>query len=104
MDGCTDKATIVDNFVSYFKEIYSCNDVSRAQELKNEYSKLRASYSNLPLPCDLQFETELVCSVLSQLKRGKAADFFQFISRTLIMWSSSCSSCVIKAIQSDINM
>ena len=41
---------LVDNFVSYFKEIYSCNDMSRAQELKNEYSKLRASYSGLPLP------------------------------------------------------
>ena len=84
MDGCTDKATIVDNFVSYFKEIYSCNDVSREQELKNDYSKLRASYSGLPLPCDLQFDTELVCSVLSQLKRGKAADFVNLSAEHLL--------------------
>ena len=42
VDGCTDKETIANNFVNYLKEIYSCNNLSRAQELENEYSELRA--------------------------------------------------------------
>ena len=84
VDGCTDKETIANNFVNYFKEIYSCNNLSRAQELENEYNELRASYSGLPLPCELKFDTELVSSVLSKLKRGKAADFVSLSAEHLL--------------------
>jgi len=76
VDGCTDSTVIADNFSNYFKKIYTCNDQTRADKLKADFYKLRNGYCGLPVPCDLDFDTELVYKAFTKLKRGKAADIF----------------------------
>jgi len=84
VDGCTESKIIVNNFKNYFQEIYTCNDSSQAEKLKSEYSKLKIDYCGLPVPCDLNFDTELVSNVLSKLKRGKAPDMIGLSAEHLI--------------------
>jgi len=67
VDGCTDSTVIVDNFSNYFKKIYACNDQTRADKLKAAVYKLRNGYCGLPVPCNLDFDTELVCKALTKL-------------------------------------
>ena len=74
VEGCVDDETIADMFVTHFSKAYSCNNSSRASSLLQEYSALRNSYSGLPLSDNDIFDTELVSKVISDLKRGKAAD------------------------------
>jgi len=56
--GCNDSTVIADNFSNYFKKIYNCNDQTRADKLKADFYKLRNGYCGLPVPCDLDFDTE----------------------------------------------
>jgi len=55
---------------------YTCNDQTRTDKLKADFYKLRGGYCGLPVPCDLDFDTELVYKAFTKLKRGKAADIF----------------------------
>ena len=84
VDGRCDKTGIAENFASYFNTIYSCNNATQAAKLMEEYNELRDGYSGLPTPCALDFDTELVSSELSKLKRGKAADITDLTAEHLL--------------------
>jgi hypothetical protein len=73
VEGCVDDDVIVEKFVSSFSKAYSSNDILRSADLDDEYSKLRSSYCGLPLTDQHMFDVELVETVLSKLKRGRAA-------------------------------
>jgi len=62
----------------------NCNDRTQAENLNGEFCKLRNGYCGLPVPCDLDFYTELVSKVLAKLKHGKAADIFGLSAEHLI--------------------
>ena len=74
VEGCVDPGIIVEKFNEHFSKAYSCNNVHRAESLKDEYTKLREDYCGFPLLDDIDFDTEMVSSVILALKRGKAAD------------------------------
>jgi len=46
-------------FKIIIKKIYTCNDHTQAENLKGEFCKLKKGYCGLPIPCDLDFDTEL---------------------------------------------
>jgi len=73
VEGCVDNVVIADKFVNSFSKAYSCNNAARAAELKEEYLKLRLNYCGLPLADQNMFDVEMVETVLSKLKRGRAA-------------------------------
>ena len=73
VDGCVDADTIAEKFAVFFNNCYSCNNVYQKESLENEYSKLRKKYFGFP-SSDISFDTELVSKVITELKRGKAAD------------------------------
>ena len=72
VDGCVDHSVIAEKFACHFSKSYSCNSAIRAAELQSEYTTRRASYCGLPLTDNYLFDVELVSSVLTNLKRGKA--------------------------------
>ena len=74
MDGCVDAEVIADKFTHYFSTVYSCNNPAQAEVLKEEFLSKREKYCGLPTVNDLPFDTELVSTVIFNLKRGKAAD------------------------------
>ena len=74
VDSSVDADVIVGKFAEYFANIYTCNNERESERLKEEYLKLRTNYSGLPLSNDIAFDTELVSKIITELKRGKAAD------------------------------
>jgi len=73
VDGCVDNEVIADKFAKSLSQAYSCNNAMRAAELKAHYEQLRANYHGLPLTDENMFDVELLDTVLSKLKRGRAA-------------------------------
>ena len=71
----------------------NCNDCTQAENLNGEFCKLRNGYCGLPVPCDLDFYTELVSKVLTKLKHGKAADIFGLSAEHLIFSHPAQSIC-----------
>ena len=45
---------------------------------------MRQNYSGLPLRDELSLDTELVCTVIAKLKKGKTADFFGLTAEHLL--------------------
>ena len=75
VDGYIDPGIIAENFVKHFSDTYSYNNKSRSESLQREFKNLRENYCGLPLGDELNFDTELVSTVIAKLKKGKAADF-----------------------------
>lgn len=73
VDGSVDPVVIADKFCKYFSDCYQCSNVTRANELLNEYQRLRGSYCGAPFLDDYLFNVELLDNVISRLKNGKAA-------------------------------
>ena len=84
VEGCVDDDIIADKFVSSFSQVYSSNDVLRSAELDDEYCKLRSNYCGLPLTGLNIFDVELVETVLSQMKRSRAAGLDSLTAEHLI--------------------
>ena len=68
-----DDAVIANNFANYFSQIYSCNNVDRAINLKHDYLSARENYQGFSTH-NLVYDTELVSKVhvLLKLHRDKA--------------------------------
>jgi len=74
VDASTDSNVIVNKFMHYFSNTYSCNNPDRANSLQQEFLSLHANYCGFPTVEKVSFETELVCKTIKNLKRGKAPD------------------------------
>jgi len=73
ISGCVDSATIVDKFAGHFSASYCCNSHSQADNLRVECERLRGSYCGHPVTDNDLFDTEVVCRIISNIKRGKAS-------------------------------
>jgi len=73
VDGCVDNDIIADKFAHQFAKAYSSTNTSRAESLKAEYLQRRVDYSGFALAEEQLFNIELLCKVISNLGRGKAA-------------------------------
>jgi len=73
VDGCVDEKVIVDKLADHFSKSYTCNSVQRAAALQAEYNEKRIQYAGLSFIHEYSFDVELVGSVLTKLKCGKAA-------------------------------
>ena len=91
VDGCIDRDIITENFANHFSAAFSCNDISRSESLRQDFMKLRQNYCGLPLGNELNFDTELVSTVIAKLKKGKAADFHGLTAEHLIYCHPSLS-------------
>jgi len=49
VDGCTDAKMIVNKFAHYFADSSSANNVTRASELYDEFTRMRDHYCGAPL-------------------------------------------------------
>ena len=63
---------IANNFAIYFSGIHAPHNDQPAVALYNEYLSRRENYYGYRFPSDSMFDTELVCKVMLDLKRGKA--------------------------------
>lgn len=70
--GCVDSAVIVNKFANHFSSSYRCSSYSQADNLRIEYERLRGSYCGHPVIDNELFETEVICRIISNMKRGKA--------------------------------
>ena len=73
VDGVTDSAVIALNFVNYFQSNCKPFNSVRSAELKLQYDTVRAEYCGSPVTESQQFDVELIGSLISSMKNGKAA-------------------------------
>jgi len=73
VSGCVDSATIIDKFAGHFSASCCCNSHSQADNLRVECERLRGSYCGHPVTDNDLFDTEVVCRIISNIKRGKAS-------------------------------
>ena len=72
VDGCVDPEIIADKFVQHFRTNISCNNIYKAEVLKQSYLTMRATYCGLPITESYKFDTELVSKIITELKRGNS--------------------------------
>jgi len=72
VSGCVDNTIIVNRFAEHFSSSYCCNSNVQADRLRKEYEQLRSGYYGHPIVDDNIFDTEMVCRIISNMKRGKA--------------------------------
>ena len=69
VDGSTDPEVITNKFADYLWASISCNNLDKAELLKQSYMTSRAAYFGLPAAENHKINTELVCSrVIANLK------------------------------------
>jgi Reverse transcriptase (RNA-dependent DNA polymerase) len=73
VDGCADADTIANKFANHFQNSFSSNNALQAEQLKVKYVESRANYSGLPLSESHKFDTELISTIIANLKKGKAS-------------------------------
>jgi len=54
----------------YFADSSSANNVTRASELYDEYTRMREQYCGAPYKDEFVFDVELLSKVIDKLKRG----------------------------------
>lgn len=74
VEGCADPDIVVNKFAMNFQKTISCNDPHQADALKLSYMDARDNYHGLPFTNHHKFDTELVSSIVNDLKVGKALD------------------------------
>ena len=89
VDKCVDSDVIAENFASHFSEVYICNNAKKANEILDDYLRMRSSYCGLPIIDEHKIDTELVSSVISRLHTGKAPDIAGLTSEHLL-YSHPC--------------
>jgi len=99
VDGCVDADTIADKFRSYFTNVFTCNNNDKAESLKNEFLQVYNSYCGLPMTDDHRFDTELVSSIIGNLKHGKAADIDSLCAEHLFFSHPAISILLTKLFQ-----
>ena len=65
----------------------SCNNATRATELNNEYTEIRATYQGLPLI--ESFDVETISVAMAKLKLGKAPNLDRLTTEHMIYSQSS---------------
>ena len=73
VDGVTDIEVIAEHFASHFSNVSSNSTTQGAARLKDTYEQMRAGYRGSVVESCYRFDAELVESVITELKRGKAA-------------------------------
>jgi len=64
---------MVDKFADHFSSSFCCNSHSQADNLRVEYERLRGRYCGHPVTDNDLFDTEMICRIISNMKRGKAS-------------------------------
>ena len=92
VDGCVDHIVVAGKFADHFSRAYTSNSASRAEELKQEYAAMRATYHGFPLTTS--FDVEIVSHIISSLKLGKAPDL-ESLTAEHLRYSHPILSCVL---------
>ena len=80
--GTADSSAIINSFAKHFEQACSPFSAARNAELKAKYLEMRSNYSTIPLTGDV-FPVELVESLVSKMKNGKAAGLDELTSEHL---------------------
>jgi len=99
VDQCVDDTVIVDKFANYFDGCYTCNNVSHAESLRDEYLLKRSGYCSMPLSDCYAIDTELVSQTILNLHCGKAPDITGLTAEHLIHSHPSVSIVLAKLFQ-----
>ena len=73
VDGVTDSEVIALKFADYFQSNCKPFNSVRSAELKLQYDVVRAQYCGSPVTETQLFDVELIGSLISSMKNGKAA-------------------------------
>jgi len=83
VDGSADSAEIVGKFANYFEQNCKPFNIQRNEELKAEYTALRANYCGSAIFDNKRFNTEQISKLVNSLKSGKAAGLDELSSEHL---------------------
>jgi len=72
VSGCVDSTITVNKFAEHFSSSYRCNNTNQADSLRDEYERLRDGYCGQPIFDEDIFDTETICRIITNMKRGKA--------------------------------
>jgi len=75
---------IVNKCAHYFADSSSANNVTRASELYDEFTRIRGHHCGAPFKGEFLFDVELLSNVIDTLKRGKAAGLDNLSAEHLI--------------------
>jgi len=73
VDGVTDSEVIALKFADHFQSNCKPFNSVRSAEIKLQYDTVRAQYCGSPATDAQQFDVELIGSLISNMKDGKAA-------------------------------
>jgi len=95
VEGYVDQHIIANKCAINFQKTISCNDPHQAAALKLSFTGARDNYHGLPIIDYHKFVTELVSSIINDLKLGKAldndrlsAEHLQFLSPSAVYYIS----------------
>jgi hypothetical protein len=94
VDGSVVDDVITQKFMQHFKQSYTpiSQDISNTR--KSEFNQLRQTYTGEPWTDDFLFDTNLVCTIVDDLQRGKAAGL-DSISAEHLQFGHIILSCVL---------
>jgi len=72
VDGISDNKIIAENFAKHFEKICTPFSSARNDELKAKFDDRKYMYCGSYISDDCMFTTELISSILSKMKNGKA--------------------------------
>ena len=82
-NGCVDSNVIIAKFHEHFAKLYDTTNLTRATDLRNEYSNQRANYVGFPTESTSLVDTELVNNITDNLSHGKTADLGGLVAEHL---------------------
>jgi len=92
VDGCVDHTVVAEKFANHFSQAYTSNNANRADELKQEYVAMRATYHGFPLTTS--FDVEIISHAVASLKLGKAPDI-ESLTAEHLRYSHPILSCIL---------
>ena len=73
VSGISDTSVIAENLASHFAKVCTPNTEDGAGKLKAKYDRMRGSYCGPSYDSSCDFDAELMETVITKMKRGKAA-------------------------------
>ena len=74
VESSVDPDIITEKFCRHFTQLYTANNVRRAEELRSEYLADRRNYCGFPNTDNTYYDTEMVSKTIFDMKQGKAVD------------------------------
>jgi len=91
VSGISDTSVIAENLASHFAKVCTPNTEDGAGKLKAKYDRMRGSYCGPSYDSSCDFDAELMETVITKMKRGKAAGLASTVTHCWCVCYLNCS-------------